>query len=160
MTSQDLDAIDRRLAAALQEDCRLSTAALADRAGLSPSACHRRIKLLEDKGVIDHYAAVLNGEAIGYAMEFIVEVTLKSQADKTMSAFEQAVAAAPEILECVLMSGDNDYLMRIAARDAKDYERIHRDVLAPAPGVDRIKSSLALRIVKPRKGYPVAVGLS
>jgi Lrp/AsnC family transcriptional regulator, leucine-responsive regulatory protein len=155
MKSEKLDEIDRRLLAGLQRDSRQPIAALAAAAGLSPSACHRRIKLLEERGVIASYGATLDRAALGYSIELFVELSLLSQTEDALTRFEQAVLRVPEILECHLMSGEADYLLRIVAHDAQDYERIHRTRIARLPGVARIVSSLALRTVKSWSGYPV-----
>ncbi|MEE9588545.1 MAG: Lrp/AsnC family transcriptional regulator [Hyphomicrobiaceae bacterium] len=153
-----MDAIDRRILRALQTDCRQSIADLADQAGLSPSACHRRIGLLEERGYIAGYVADLNGAALGYRIEFFVEVSLNAQSEDALNAFESAVGRVPEILECYLMAGQSDYTIRIAASDTADYERIHRERIARLPHVARIQSSLVLRTVKRWTGYPVAAG--
>jgi Lrp/AsnC family leucine-responsive transcriptional regulator len=149
-----VDAIDRRILRALQTDCRQTVAEIGTLAGLSPSACHRRIRQLEEAGVISGYAARLNRQALGYAMEFFVEVELRSQSDKALEAFERAVEASPEILECHLMAGGTDYLLRVVAVDAADFERIHRERLAKLPHVARLRSHLAIRTVRPWAGYP------
>ena len=153
--SFQLDRIDKILLVALQRDCRQSVAELADQAALSPSACHRRIKLLEEAGVITGYSAALNRAALGLPIEFFVEVSLTAQTEEAFERFEAAVKRVPEILECHLMSGQFDYLLRVAAADAADYERVHRSHIARLPGVQRIQSSLALRTVKGWSGYPV-----
>ena len=153
--SFQLDRIDKILLVALQRDCRQSVAELADQAALSPSACHRRIKLLEEAGVITGYSAALNRAALGLPIEFFVEVSLIAQTEEAFERFEAAVKRVPEILECHLMSGQFDYLLRVAAADAADYERVHRSHIARLPGVQRIQSSLALRTVKGWSGYPV-----
>jgi DNA-binding Lrp family transcriptional regulator len=129
---------------------------MAAKAGLSPSTCHRRVKLLEERGIVAGYGAALDRTAIGLANEFFVEVSLASQTDTAFEKFETAVARVPEIIECHLMSGQFDYLLRIAAADAADYERIHRSRISRLPGVQRIQSSLALRTVKKWAGYPVS----
>ncbi len=149
------DPTNRRILAALQADSRISVAELGDKVGLSASACHRRVKQLEDKGVIAGYGARLDPRALGFGMEFFIQVALKSQADKMLDAFEKAVSVAPEILECHLMAGGTDYLLRIAARDAADFERIHRERLAKLPNVARLESHLAIRTVRSWRGYPV-----
>ncbi len=149
-----VDAIDRRILRALQTDSRQTVAEIGAIAGLSPSACHRRIRNLEQAGVIAGYTAQLDRRALGYAMEFFVEVALRSQSDKALEAFERAVEAAPEILECHLMAGDTDYLLRVVAVDAADFERIHRERLARLPHVARLHSHLAIRTVRPWAGYP------
>ena len=155
MKSDKLDEIDRRILTGLQRDSRQPIADLAAAAGLSPSACHRRIKLLEERGVIASYGAPLDRAALGYSIELFVELSLLSQTEDALTRFEQAVLRVPEILECHLMSGEADYLLRIVAHDAQDYERIHRTRIARLPGVARIVSSLALRTVKSWSGYPV-----
>lgn len=149
------DTVDSRLLRELQRDSRLSVAELGNRVGLSPSACHRRIRQLEEAGIISGYAARLDARALGYTMEFFVEVALKAQSDRALDAFERAVETAPEILECHLMAGGTDYLLRIVARDAADFERIHRERLAKLPNVARLESHLAIRTVRPWRGYPV-----
>jgi DNA-binding Lrp family transcriptional regulator len=150
-----LDAIDRRILTELQRDCRQPIADVAVTAGLSPSACHRRVKLMEEAGVIDGYAARLRREALGLTIEFFVEISLQTQSEEALERFEKAVGLVPEILECHLMGGQFDYLLRVAALDAQDYERIHRTRIARLPGLARIQSSLALRTVKGWRGYPV-----
>jgi Lrp/AsnC family leucine-responsive transcriptional regulator len=159
MMSEVLDDYDRRILSALQRDCRLSVAELAERAGLSPSTCHRRVKLLEERGVILGYVAGLDRQKLGFSIEFFVEISLVAQSEEALEKFEQAVQRVPEILECHLMSGAADYLLRVAAQDAPDYERIHRSRIARLPGVSRIQSSLSLRSVKAWTGYPVGGGL-
>src|SRR5262249_11516969 len=119
------DPINCRILSALQQDCRLPIAELSTRVGLSPSACHRRVKQLEELAIINSCVARLDRRALGYTLEFFVEVVLKSQSDKALNAFESAVIASPEILECHLMAGGTDYLLRIVATDATDFERIH-----------------------------------
>jgi Lrp/AsnC family leucine-responsive transcriptional regulator len=155
METHKLDKIDRILLAELQRDCRQPVAELATKAGLSPSTCHRRVKLLEEAGIIEAFSATLNRQAMGFAIEFFVEVSLAQQSEEAFNKFEQAVLRVPEILECHLMSGNADYMLRVAASDAADYERIHRSKISRLPGVQRIISSLALRTVKVWSGYPV-----
>ena len=150
-----LDKIDKILLRELQRDCRQHIAELAEKAGLSASACHRRVKIMEDQGVIEGFGAALNREAMGYSIEFFVEVSLAQQSEEAFNKFEQAVMRVPEILECHLMSGTADYMLRVAASDAADYEAIHRAKISRLPGVQRIVSSLALRTVKGWSGYPV-----
>ena len=149
------DTLDRAILRELQRDCRLAVAELGDRVGLSASACHRRVKQLEASGVIAGYVARLDRRALGLTLEFFVDVALRSQTDKAFEAFEQAVTAAPEILECHLMAGGTDYLLRVAAVDADDFERIHRERLAKLPNVSRIESHLAIRTVRGMRGYSV-----
>jgi Lrp/AsnC family transcriptional regulator, leucine-responsive regulatory protein len=110
---------------------------------------------LEERGVITGYAATLERKQLGLANEFFVEVSLTAQTEETFEKFEKAIQRVPEILECHLMSGQFDYLLRVVAIDAEDYERIHRSRLSRLPGIQRIQSSLALRTVKQWSGYPV-----
>lgn len=149
----NLDKLDRDLLRALQADGRQSNAELAQRIGLSPSACFRRLQRLEEQGVIAGYAAELNGEAIGKPTTVFIEVTLASQVSTALDAFERAVAACDDVLECHLMSGDFDYLLRVAVADMRDYERVHRQRIAAFPHVARIRTAFAMRAVVPRRGY-------
>jgi Lrp/AsnC family transcriptional regulator, leucine-responsive regulatory protein len=149
----NLDKLDRDLLRVLQADGRLSNAELAQRIGLSPSACFRRLQRLEEQGVIAGYVADLNGEAIGKPTTVFIEVTLASQVSTALDAFERAVAACDDVLECHLMSGDFDYLLRVAVADMRDYERVHRQRIAAFPHVARIRTAFAMRAVVPRRGY-------
>jgi Lrp/AsnC family transcriptional regulator, leucine-responsive regulatory protein len=155
MEIEKLDKIDKIILITLQRKGNTPIAELAERAGLSPSSCHRRVKILEENGIIIGYAATLDGKRLGLANEFFVEVSLGSQTEEAFEKFEKAVQRVPEILECHLMSGQFDYLLRVAAADAADYERIHRTKLSRLPGLQRLQSSLALRAVKSWSGYPV-----
>lgn len=139
----------------LQQEGRISNAALADRVGLSQSACSRRLDQLEQTGVIRGYHARLSNAALGHQMTAIVHISLSGQFEKTLSDFEAAVKRCPNILSCHLMSGEYDYILRIAARDLQDYERIHRDWLTAMPHVTKINSSFALREIVDR----TAVGM-
>jgi len=145
-----LDAIDRHILAELQQDGRLSNQDLALRVHLSPSACLRRVKLLEESGVIDRYVALLNPKRVGrYGTSYTI-VNLESTQAQQQEAFEQAVRDTPEILDCFYVAGANDYLLRFAFRDAEDLERLHAEVLPRLPGVLRSNSMLVLRTVKKR----------
>jgi Lrp/AsnC family leucine-responsive transcriptional regulator len=149
----NLDKLDRDLLRALQADGRLSNAELAQRVGLSASACFRRLQRLETQGVIAGYRADLDGAAIGKPTTVFIEVTLASQVSTALDAFERAVAACDDVLECHLMSGDFDYLLRVAVADMRDYERVHRQRIAAFPHVARIRTAFAMRAVVPRRGY-------
>jgi Lrp/AsnC family transcriptional regulator, leucine-responsive regulatory protein len=155
MKIDEIDKIDKIILSQLQRQGNMALADLAEKAGLSASSCHRRVKLLEQRGVITGYMASLDRKALGLANEFFVEVSLVAQTEEAFEKFEKLVQRVPEILECHLMSGQFDYLLRVIARDAEDYERIHRTKLARLPGIQRIQSSLALRTVKDWSGYPV-----
>ncbi|PWB42044.1 MAG: AsnC family transcriptional regulator [Rhodocyclales bacterium] len=147
MRQIDLDKTDRKMLALLQADGRMTNAELAQRISLSPSACLRRVQRLEAAGVIAGYVALVSQEAVGRPTSIFVEVTLKSQSEEALKAFERAVRACPDVMECYLMSGDADYLIRVVAADTQDYERIHKQHLTRLPGVARIRSSFALRAV-------------
>lgn len=150
-----MDRIDARLLAALQRDSSQSIAQLSDLAGLSPSACHRRVKLLEEAGLIAGYSARLDPQRLGYKLLAIVEITLTGQSREVMDRFETAVADYDDILECHLMSGQSDYYLRVAARDLDHYDRIHRECLSRLPGVSGMRSSFAIRQIKTWQGYPI-----
>ncbi|PDS57309.1 AsnC family transcriptional regulator [Rhizobium anhuiense] len=141
----DLDTIDLAILKVLQADARITNAELAERIGLSPSACSRRLDILERSGVIDGYHARLSHKALDYKMIAIVHISLSGQFAKTLAEFEAAVKLCPNVLVCYLMSGEYDYILRVAARDLEDYERIHHDWLSALPHVVKINSSFALR---------------
>ncbi|MBB3352252.1 AsnC family transcriptional regulator [Rhizobium sp. L9] len=141
----DLDTIDLAILKVLQANARITNAELAERIGLSPSACSRRLDILERSGVIDGYHARLSHKALDYKMIAIVHISLSGQFAKTLAEFESAVKLCPNVLVCYLMSGEYDYILRVAARDLEDYERIHRDWLSALPHVVKINSSFALR---------------
>ncbi len=150
-----LDAIDRHILTELQQDGRLSNQDLALRVHLSPSACLRRVKLLEESGVIDRYVALLNPKRVGrYGTSYTI-VNLESTQAQQQEAFEQAVRDTPEILDCFYVAGANDYLLRFAFRDAEDLERLHAEVLPRLPGVLRSNSMLVLRTVKKTTALPL-----
>ena len=150
-----LDQIDRRLLAALQRDGRMTNDRLAEAATLSPSACHRRVQRLEREGVIDGYVALLDPRKVGLPTTVFVEITLSTQADEVLDAFERAVAGIPDVLECHLMAGSADYLLKVVARDTEDFAQIHRRHLARLPGVAQMQSSFALRRVRASTALPV-----
>lgn len=149
-----MDTIDRQLIQALQADSSRSIAELAELVGASTSACHRRIKSLEAAGLIVSYSAVLDPHRLGLSLQAFVEITLNSQSRDAMDRFEQAVGDFDDILECHLMSGNADYILRIAARDLEQFDRIHRECLARLPGVSSMRSSFAIRTIKRWRGYP------
>ncbi|WP_298168898.1 Lrp/AsnC family transcriptional regulator [Novosphingobium sp.] len=153
-----MDRIDAALIDALQHDSSRPIAALAEAVALSPSACHRRIRALEEAGVISGYAARIDPRRVGLAVEVFVEITLTSQSREAMDRFERAVGDFDDILECHLMSGGADYLLRVAAADLDQYDHIHRDCLARLPGVSSMRSSFSLRRIKRFAGYPVPRG--
>ncbi len=151
-----LDQIDRHILAELQDDGRMTINDLADKVGLSPTPCLRRVKRLQHDGVIKSYAAHVDQEAIGLPVSVFVNVTLMRQVESELQAFEAAVAACPEVMECYLMTGTSDYLLRIVAADLFAYERFLKSVLTQIPGIANIQSSFALRQVVHRSALPVS----
>lgn len=148
-----MDRFDIALLEAVQSDSRLSMAELGDRVGMSPSACHRRVRALEQAGMIEGYGARLDPDALGLSLLAFVEMSLISQSREAMDRFESAVADFPEILECHLMAGQADYLLRVAAADLKGFDAVHRDCLARLPGVAAIRTSFAIRRIRDWRGY-------
>jgi Lrp/AsnC family transcriptional regulator, leucine-responsive regulatory protein len=150
-----LDAIDRAILTELQANARLSNVELAQRVHLSPSACLRRVKQLEDSGVIAQYVALLNPKAVGaHGVSFTI-VNLEKMSNGLLEQFEQAVRDEPRVLDCYYIAGSNDYLIRFAYRDAEDLERFHTEVLMRLPAVERSNSMLVLRTVKKSTALPV-----
>jgi len=143
----ELDATDCRILTALQKQGRITNAELADLVNLSPSACHRRVQRLEEEGFIAAYVALLDARRMGRPTTVFVEITLQGQADEVLDAFERAVARVPDVLECHLMAGTADYLLKIVAADTDDFARIHRQYLTSLPGVAQMQTSFALRTV-------------
>lgn len=152
-----MDKFDRLLLKLLQEDAQLSVAELGESVGLSPSAAHRRVKALEQAGIITGYRAMIDGKALGLGLDVFVEITLTSQSQRALDTFEEAVRDFDDILECHLMSGQSDYLLRVAASSVADYDRIHRTCLARLPGVSAMHSRFTIRAIKNWNGYPVSV---
>lgn len=133
----------------------MTNAELADAVHLSPSACHRRVQRLETDGYINGYVALLNARKLGVPTTVFVEITLQGQADEVLDAFEKAVARIPDVLECHLMAGTADYILKVVAEDTEDFARIHRQHLARLPGVAQMQSSFALRTVFKTTALPV-----
>ncbi|MCL7463773.1 Lrp/AsnC family transcriptional regulator [Phaeovulum sp. NW3] len=150
-----LDATDRRILAVLQKAGRISNADLADRVNLSASACHRRVQRLEEEGYIRDYVALLDARKLNRPTTVFVEITLSGQADEVLDAFEREVRKIPDVLECHLMAGSADYLLKVVAEDTEDFARIHRAHLARLPGVAQMQSSFALRTVFKTTALPL-----
>jgi len=150
-----LDSHDKVLLRRLQDQGRATNAELAQVANLSESACFRRVRALESAGIITGYAAMVDPAAVGLGLTVYVSITLSSQAQDVLAAFEAAVAEAPEIIECHLMTGQADYIIRVVASDIDDLERLHATVLTRLPGVARLNSSIALRSVVRRNALPI-----
>ena len=142
-----LDEIDYTILRALQHDGRLSNVVLAAEVNLSESACLRRVKRLEDSGIIARYVMLVNQAAVGKSGNVFVQFTLDRQKQEDLLEFEEAVRAVPEVMECYLMTGAYDYMVRVVVEDTADYERLHNDHLTRLPGVVRVQSSFALRTV-------------
>ncbi|TWF58407.1 Lrp/AsnC family transcriptional regulator [Neorhizobium alkalisoli] len=143
----DLDAIDRNILRVLRTDARRSNAAIAAEVGLSPSACLRRIRIMEESGVIRGYITLVGSPDIDPTIAVIVNITLDRQTEEYLDRFEAAVRRFPEIRECFLMTGGSDYLLRVEVVNARDFERIHKEILSTLPGVARIHSSFSIRNV-------------
>ncbi|RKF16210.1 Lrp/AsnC family transcriptional regulator [Roseovarius spongiae] len=150
-----VDATDRRILTVLQRQGRISNADLAERINLSPSACHRRVQRLEAEGYISGYVALLDARKLGVPATVFVEITLSTQAEDVLGAFETAVARIPDVLECHLTAGTADYILKLVAEDTEDFARIHRQHLARLPGVAKMQSSFALRTVCKTTALPV-----
>ena len=150
MSPNSLDALDRAILTALLADGRRSQVELAEHVPLSATAIARRIRTLEERGVISGYQAQVSKSALGLTMMAIVQISLKSQNEELLAAFEKAAAAAPSIISCHMMSGEDDYIIAVLARDLADFERIHKEQLSRLPGVARLRSSFVLREVVSR----------
>ena len=150
-----LDDIDRRLLLALQQDGRLTVAELAEKVGLSASPCHRRVKLLEDRGIIERYVAVINQRSVRLPVSVFVSIKLESQREDALAKFAKAIAPWPEILECYLMTGPRDYLLRVVVADLAAYEKFLKTKLTRLAGISSIESSFALEQVKYTNRLPL-----
>jgi DNA-binding Lrp family transcriptional regulator len=150
-----LDEHERRILAALQQDGRLSMQELAEKVGLSVSPTWRRVRALEERGVIQRYAALLDPERIGLPECVVAQVTLDRQLRADALAFERVMLARPEVLECFAMTGDADYMIRVAIRDTRSYERFLQEAIFSLPFVRNVRSSFALRTVKLTTALPV-----
>ena len=150
-----LDQTDRRILGVLQKKGRISNADLSEQVNLSQSACHRRVQRLEAEGYIRDYVALLDARKMRVPTTVFVEITLSGQADEVLDAFEKAVARIPDVLECHLMAGTADYILKVVAENTDDFARIHRQYLARLPGVAQMQSSFALRTVFKTTALPV-----
>lgn len=155
MPKSQLDDIDRRIIAALQADGRMTAQELADRVGLSPSPCARRVRLMEDRGVITGYTAVIDQDMVDLPISVFASIKLERQREDELDRFSQAVARWPEVVDCYLMTGQRDYLLRIVVRDLHAYERFLKEKLTRLDGVASIESSFALSQIKRSNVLPV-----
>ena len=147
--------LDRRILELIQEDARISNADLAAQIGLSPSPCWRRVRALEERGVISRYVTLVTPEAIGLPVNVWVRVTLDEQVERRLEHFETAIVARPEVMECYLMTGESDYLLRVVVPDIAAYQAFLLDHLTRIEGIASIKSSFALKQVKYKTALPL-----
>lgn len=155
IAKNELDEIDRRILETLQTDARVRNVQLAGRVGLSASPCLRRVEQLEKSGVIRGYVTLVDAVAVGLPVSVFVSVTLEKQVEAALETFEDAIRACPEVMECYLMTGDADYLLRVVTSDLSAYERFLIEHLTRVPGVASIKSSFALKQVAYRTALPI-----
>ncbi|MCC5863217.1 MAG: Lrp/AsnC family transcriptional regulator [Gammaproteobacteria bacterium] len=155
MPNPALDRIDYRILQQLQNDARISNTELAERVGLSPSPCLRRVRALEQAGILKRYVALVDPRAVGLPISVVVNVSLRSQERAALVEFERQIERCPEVMECYLMTGNSDYLLRIVVPDLESYERFLADTLTRIPGVANIQSGLALKQVVYRTQLPL-----
>ena len=151
----ELDAIDRKILAILQSDSRVTMQDLADRVGLSVSPCHRRVKLLEERGVISRYIAMVDQESVGLPVSVFISIKLERQKEEDLNRFARAISKWEEVLECYLMTGNRDYLLRVVTADLPSYEAFLKTKLTRLDGIASIESSFALSQVKYSIALPV-----
>jgi Lrp/AsnC family transcriptional regulator, leucine-responsive regulatory protein len=151
----ELDRYDRAILRILQQDARITNALLAEKVNLSESACLRRMRALEESGIVERYCALLDQRKAGYPVNVFVTITLDRQRQSGLEAFENAVRKVPEVMECYLMTGEHDYLLRLVVKDLADFERLHSQHLTRLPGVSRVQSSFAVRTVQRYSAIPM-----
>jgi len=151
----DLDAIDLRILGALQENARIANTELAAAVGLSPAPCLRRVRALEERGVIRKHVTLVSPAAVGLPVSVFVSISLERQVEDALKRFERVILGRPEVMECYLMTGDADYLLRVVCADLAAYERFVLDHLTKVPGVSSIRSSFALKQVKYSTALPL-----
>ncbi len=151
----NIDVTDLRILKELQDDGALSNVALAKRVFLSPSPCLARVKALEKAGVIDRYVAIANPAHLGLGLNVFISISLKSQSKEALARFEKRVAEHDEVMECYLMTGDSDYLIRVAVADIGALEKFILEQLSPIPGIEKIRSSFALKQVRYKTALPL-----
>ena len=150
-----IDRYDRAILMPLQKDGRISNVQLAAGVNLSESACLRRVRVLEETGMIDRYVALVNQREAGLPGNVLVHIGLHREEESELAAFEEAVKSIPEVMECYLMTGEFDYLLRVVVRDMADFERLHKESLTRLPGVARVNSSVAIRTVQKTTELPL-----
>ena len=149
------DRYDRAILETLQKDGRVSNVQLAAAVNLSESACLRRVRALEESGLIDRYVALINQSAAGLPGNVFVHIGLHREEGSELAAFEEAVQSIPEVMECFLMTGEFDYILRVVVSDMADFERLHKESLTRLPGVARVNSSVAIRTVQKKTELPL-----
>ena len=155
MPSAELDATDWRILALLQEDARISNVDLAKAVGLSPSPCLARVRALEEAGFIRRYVSLLDPQRVGLMVSVFIQVALEKQVESALDVFERAIRDRPEVMECYLMTGESDYLLRVVVPDLQALERFILNLLSRVPGVGNIRSSFALKQVKYQTALPL-----
>jgi len=158
MPHRQLDAIDRRILEHLQDNARISNVDLAARVGISASPCWRRVRELEASGVISDYVTLVDAASVGLMVSVFVSVSLEKQVERQLDVFQNAIRGRPEVMECYLMTGEADFLLRVVVPDLMAYERFLMDHLTRVPGIASIKSSFALKQVKYRTALPLDRG--
>ena len=158
MPHRQLDAIDRRILEHLQDNARISNVDLAARVGISASPCWRRVRELEESGVISNYVTLIDAASVGLMVSVFVNVSLERQVERELEVFQNAIRGRPEVMECYLMTGEADFLLRVVVPDLMAYERFLMDHLTRVPGIASIRSSFALKQVKYRTALPLDRG--
>ena len=153
-----LDEFDHKILVELERDGVLTAAVLSERVGLSPSACHRRVKAMEAAGVIERYVALASAKALGLGLNVFINISLKEQSKAALAEFEQRIAEHDEVMECYLMTGDSDYLIRVAVADMAALERFILEQLTVIAGIEKIRSSFALKQVRYKTALPLPAG--
>jgi DNA-binding Lrp family transcriptional regulator len=155
VSSSNMDKFDRQILSALQKDGRISNVQLAGVVNLSESACLRRVRALEQAGLIERYVALLDQKETGLSGTVFVHIALRREEQSELAAFEAAIQRIPEVMECYLMTGEFDYLLRVVVSDMADFERLHNESLTRLPGVSRVNSSVAIRTVRKTTELPI-----
>ena len=154
-TNLDLDAIDRRILEVLQRDGRIPIVDLADRVGLSPTPCQRRVRRMEADGVIQRYAAVVDPGRVGQVLQAFVEVTLSDHAEETVTAFRRAITERSDVIACYAVSGERDFMLHVVATDFESYSRFALEALLRMPGVRNTQSQFVISVLKPPGNIPI-----
>ena len=157
MLNSNLDKIDRRILVELQNDARIANVALAERVGLSPSPCLRRVKQLEAAGIIRRYSAVIDPARVGLGLSCFISVTLQRNVEQVLEIFEEAILERPEVLECWPITGEADFLLKVVTADLGAYERLIRDHLLHIPGISSTKTSFLLTPIKNETALPLDI---